>query len=166
MEHPVVAEEKVEVIMFNDVRKQYNFLSNAYDNKMIIDGLEYLHVDGYFQSQKHFKNGNIHTAKQIRGLASPMACRRIGNGHKLTNTQIERWNNELRDAIMKRAILVKFITNSELAIKLSNTGNAKLVENSTDEYWGCGRSKKGRNMTGQILMDVRRIVTSMNNNNE
>lgn len=40
--------------------------------------------------------------------------------------------------------------------KLLETDDKKLVENALgDYYWGCGKTHKGKNMLGVILMKVR-----------
>ena len=62
-----------------------------------------------------------------------------------------------KDTVMKKALAEKFSANHpELRKKLLETGNALLRDGSPmDNYWGIGRSKKGRNRLGQLLMEVR-----------
>ena len=46
--------------------------------------------------------------------------------------------------------------NSEVRALLESTGSKLLVENSPkDSYWGCGADGKGKNMLGQVLMEIR-----------
>lgn len=64
---------------------------------------------------------------------------------------------------MKRALLAKFRQNKEIKVLLLSTAGKKLVENTTtDYYWGCGTNKTGRNMLGNLLMDVRAILQCEN----
>ena len=62
-----------------------------------------------------------------------------------------------RDVVMLAAVKEKFSDrHPELKAKLLETGNAVLKDASPlDNYWGIGRSKKGRNRLGEILMTVR-----------
>jgi predicted NAD-dependent protein-ADP-ribosyltransferase YbiA (DUF1768 family) len=44
-----------------------------------------------------------------------------------------------------------------VAQRLLATGAARLVEsNAYDYFWGCGRDRRGLNVYGEVLMDVRR----------
>ncbi len=58
--------------------------------------------------------------------------------------------------VMREAVLAKFTQHDELQKLLLATGDAKIIEHTAnDDYWGDGGDGKGRNMLGQILMDVR-----------
>lgn len=60
---------------------------------------------------------------------------------------------------MRRAVLRKFETHADIRAILLATGDEEIIENSpTDYYWGCGTDGSGRNMLGQILMQVRRLL--------
>jgi ribA/ribD-fused uncharacterized protein len=57
---------------------------------------------------------------------------------------------------MTRAVYTKCKTYDDIAGLLLSTGTQRLVENSQyDYFWGCGRDRRGENMYGQILMNVR-----------
>ena len=57
---------------------------------------------------------------------------------------------------MRVAVRAKFEQHEELAAKLLSTGNSKLIEKTSgDYYWGCGTNGTGKNMLGVILMQVR-----------
>jgi ribA/ribD-fused uncharacterized protein len=50
----------------------------------------------------------------------------------------------------------KFAAHSDIRAVLLTTGDEEIVEDtSTDHYWGRGRTGKGRNMLGRILMRTR-----------
>jgi ribA/ribD-fused uncharacterized protein len=56
---------------------------------------------------------------------------------------------------MLHALTKKFAAGKARALLLA-TGDRPLVETSPfDAYWGCGRSGKGKNRLGQLLMQVR-----------
>lgn len=158
--HPIVANYNNDVILFNNKSKNYAYLSNYYESTMLIDGNTYYHVEGYFQSQKHQVCGDIAISKQIRNLASPLASKRISTIHRLHPSRLAPWTEDCQYSIMKRAILIKFSTHIELAKKLYDTGTAIIVENSLDEYWGCGKLNTGKNNMGKILMEIREIIAS------
>jgi ribA/ribD-fused uncharacterized protein len=57
---------------------------------------------------------------------------------------------------MRKAVQRKFEFHADIRVVLLSTGDSLLVEDSpTDSYWGCGSDRKGKNMLGQILMEVR-----------
>ena len=62
----------------------------------------------------------------------------------------------VKDDVMRRAVLKKFETHSDIRAALLATGDRKLVEASPfDRYWGCGRNGTGLNKLGRILMEIR-----------
>ena len=62
----------------------------------------------------------------------------------------------VKDQIMRKAVLAKFTQHDDLQEVLLSTGDAKLVEHTTnDSYWGDGGDGSGKNMLGRILMEVR-----------
>jgi ribA/ribD-fused uncharacterized protein len=63
---------------------------------------------------------------------------------------------EVKDDVMREAVLAKFIQHPEIREVLLGTGNALLVEHTkNDSYWGDGGHGHGKNMLGIILMEVR-----------
>lgn len=60
---------------------------------------------------------------------------------------------------MRQAVLQKFKTYSDICQILPSTGDELIVENAPEDYyWGCGADGSGKNMLGQILMEVREIL--------
>lgn len=63
---------------------------------------------------------------------------------------------KFRQVLMTRAIYTQCKTYPEMTERLLATGDKKLVENSTyDYYWGCGRDRRAENTYGKVLMNVR-----------
>ena len=61
-----------------------------------------------------------------------------------------------KDYIMLRAVRAKFTQHAKLGELLLSTGDAILVEHTTnDSYWGDGGDGSGKGMLGKILMLVR-----------
>ena len=66
---------------------------------------------------------------------------------------------EVKDDVMRRAVLRKFETHADIREILLGTGDEEIVENAPgDRYWGCGADGTGKNKLGQILMEVREIL--------
>jgi ribA/ribD-fused uncharacterized protein len=63
---------------------------------------------------------------------------------------------QVKDNIMRRAVLCKFETHAAIRDTLLATGDEPIVENAPgDDYWGCGKDGSGKNMLGVILMETR-----------
>jgi len=70
----------------------------------------------------------------------------------------EDWDN-VRNNIMRKAVYSKFYQNKNLQELLLSTFPKKIIEASPrDSYWGYGKNKKGNNMLGKILEEVRYIL--------
>lgn len=149
-------------ILFSRISAKYGYLSNYYPSHITIDDTVYHHVEGYFQSQKFIKD-DIQLALRIQNILSPADCKREANIHKMTTQRRKEWDNGLRIRIMRRAVLCKFIYNTDLATKLISTGDMLLVEDATyDNFWGNGKDGNGFNMLGKILMEIRDILKDIN----
>ena len=62
----------------------------------------------------------------------------------------------VKDDIMREAVRQKFTEHEDIRAVLLATGDEELVEKTSgDYYWGCGTDGTGKNMLGQILMEVR-----------
>lgn len=147
-----------EVIYFSARNRKFAFLTNEYSCTFTIDGKEYWHMEGYFQSQK-FTGINNKAEEHVRTAFSPTSCKKIATTYRVTPEREEFWDGELQDVVMMRGLITKFTTNSKLAKLLINTGDKKLLyANTTDEYWGIGSEGKGANELGTYLMEVRKIM--------
>lgn len=149
-------------IFFNTRNKKYSFMSNFYPSKLLIDGKEYWHVEGYYQSQK-FAGVNKAAEEHIRTALSPLLCKKVAYSYPFPPSRRKEWDDGLRDKVMKKGVLCKFITDKYLAESLISTDDTTLIEdNIYDEYWANGTGGRGLNKLGNILMSVRDILTQMN----
>ena len=107
-------------------------------------------VEHYYQAMKF---DNEQQQEKIRAAQSPKQARKLGR------TRFQKIRHDwraVRKIYMTRALYTKCKTYSNLAQELLDTGDAKLVESSVyDYYWGCGRDRRGTNMYGQLLENVR-----------
>lgn len=63
---------------------------------------------------------------------------------------------------MLETLYAKFTQHPDLTDKLLETGNARLVEHTeNDSYWGDGGDGSGKNMLGQLLMEIRKRIREM-----
>lgn len=73
----------------------------------------------------------------------------------------------MKVVFLTRALYTKCRTYPEISDKLLQTKQQKLVENSLyDYYWGCGRDRRGENMYGQVLMNVRNKLAEEQQHNK
>ncbi|CAD72180.1 conserved hypothetical protein [Rhodopirellula baltica SH 1] len=104
----------------------------------------------YFQAMK-FQEGS--DQEEIRKANSPMQAARMGRDRK---RKLRRDWESVKVNIMREAILAKFTQHEDLRELLLATGDAKIIEHTTnDDYWGDGGDGRGKNMLGRILMDTR-----------
>jgi len=82
-----------------------------------------------------------------------MQAARMGRDRK---RKLRRDWESVKVNIMREAILAKFTQHEDLRELLLATGDAKIIEHTTnDDYWGDGGDGRGKNMLGRILMDTR-----------
>ena len=134
-------------IYFYSRKKEYGWLSNFWRADQYIDGFRYATNEHYYQSEKA---KNYEMKKWISNAPTPYAAMKAGRSLR-DHEMVDDWDSK-KFIIMKKGLLVKFYQNVELRWKLFDTENAKLHEDSpTDMVWG----KKGRDMLGKLLMEVR-----------
>jgi len=115
-----------------------------------LEGREWPTVEHYFQAMK-FADADYQ--ETIRQAAEPKQARKLGR-RRFRKLRPD-WP-QVKAVYMTRALYTKCRTYPAIARELLDTGQQKLVENSQyDYYWGCGRDRRGANMYGQVLMNVR-----------
>jgi len=142
-------------INFYSVGDEFGEFSNFAPFPVRIDGKRWPTSEHYFQAQKF--DGDEHL-EAIRKAKSPMIAARMGRSRK--RPLRKDWES-VKVSIMRKAVLAKFNQHENLCEVLLSTGNAKIVEHTTnDSYWGDGGNGSGKNMLGQILMQVRKQLRS------
>lgn len=137
-------------IYFYKTKQKYGCFSNFSRHVVALDGHVWLTSEHYFQAQKFLADD---LQAKVRKAKSPGEAASIGRNR--SNPLRLDWE-QVKDDVMRRAVLAKFKQNKDIKKVLLGTGNEYLVEDSPiDSYWGCGPDKKGKNMLGRILMEVR-----------
>lgn len=131
----------------------YGCFSNFAAYPFELDGVVWPTSEHYFQAQKF--TGTPHV-EELRSEVSPMVVARMGRSRQ--RPLRADWN-EVKDDIMRKAVLRKFESHEDIRAILLGTGDEELVEDTTDDYyWGRGTTGTGKNMLGIILMEVRAIL--------
>lgn len=118
-----------------------------------LDGKTWPSVEHYFQAMKFESVAQDHF-ERILNAESPKQARKLGRSRfkKLRPD----WA-KVKRVVMTRAIYTQCKTHASVAKALLETDERKILEASQyDYYWGCGRDRRGENVYGQVLMDVRK----------
>ena len=140
----------MDVINFYSVNAEYGGFSNFSPHPITLKGKTWPTSEHYFQAQKF---AGTPREEEIRLAKSPMIAARLGRSrrHRLRPD----WER-VKDEVMRRAVLAKFLRHDDLRAVLLSTGDAEIVEHTAnDSYWGDGGDGSGRNRLGEILMSVR-----------
>ena len=121
------------VIFFYD-----SYLSNFFRVNFMINGINYLSVEQYYQYQKAKLVNNEEIASKILTSVYPKEQHQLG---KLLKTEGTQWNLKLKKQIMETAVFAKFDKNADLKSDLLSTGNKMIAEcNPHVQMWSCGLS--------------------------
>jgi ribA/ribD-fused uncharacterized protein len=138
------------VINFYSVSDEFGCFSNFAAYPIEMGGKTWPTSEHYFQAQKL---QNPAHREAIRKTNSPMEAARMGRDR---TKKLRRDWESVKRGVMRDAVLAKFTQHDDLREVLLSTGDAKLVEHTAnDSFWGDGGDGSGRNMLGQILMEVR-----------
>lgn len=142
-----------EVIKFYRSSGDYGFLSNLYKHPIKFEGREFPTSEHAYQFGK-FKDPKV---KEWAMLApKPHLLAILAHGLFWWDIT-ENWK-EIKVERMLKVLRVKF-SNPDLKQKLQDTKDAILIEDSKiDTFWGIGKKGKGKNMLGELLMQVRNEI--------
>jgi len=159
--HNVSTITKSNVTLFSG---RFSQLSNLYPIQLEIDDRTWSSVEHYYQFSKAMDANNQQAAHAILVTTDPVEAMAIGR-HVTASAQ---WNQVTGPEKMKKAQLIKFKIPA-MALSLKNTG-LFIGEATRNPLWGIGktlsensafesRSWSGANTTGQILKEVRKILS-------
>ncbi|MBZ0306306.1 MAG: NADAR family protein [Anaerolineae bacterium] len=131
----------------------YGCFSNFSPHGFELDGHYWHTSEHYFQAQKFA--GTPHE-EEIRQATSPKIAANRGRSRQRS---LRRDWESVKDDIMRKAVLRKFLTHADIRAVLLATDEEDIVENApSDYYWGCGADGSGQNKLGKILMEVRTVL--------
>ncbi|MBD2484740.1 NADAR family protein [Planktothrix sp. FACHB-1365] len=141
------------IYFYSSREKPYGCFSNFSAHGFMLDELYWATSEHYFQAQKFV---NTPYLEKVRQTKTPKDAANLGRNRSLPLRS--DWD-QVKDQVMRKAVLQKFRTHIDIRYILLSTGDKMLVENSPiDYYWGCGKDGSGKNKLGQILMEVREIL--------
>ena len=142
-------------------------LSQWWDCRFTIEGVEYNTAEQYMMAQKAVLFGDEKIRAEIMAASHPKQYKDLGR--KISGFKQDIWDENCRDIVIKGNI-AKFSQNEELKAFLLNTNMRVLVEASPhDKIWGIGMGAddprcenpslwNGTNFLGFCLMEVRDII--------
>ncbi len=137
-------------IYFYSTQGDYGSFSNFSPHGFELGGRYWKTSEHYFQAQKFA--GTKHE-EDVCHAFTPKRAAEIGRDRQ---RPLRRDWEQVKDDVMRRAVLAKFSTHADIREVLLSTGDEEIVENAaSDYYWGCGKDGSGKNMLGKILMEVR-----------
>jgi ribA/ribD-fused uncharacterized protein len=138
------------VIYFYSTTGEHGCFSNFYRCPVEIEGKTWPTTEHYFQAQKFAGTALV---GQVRRARTPSEAARLGRSRK--HPLRPDWE-QVKDDVMRKAVLAKFTQHADLRAILLGTGEAVLVEHTeNDSYWADGGDGSGKNRLGHILMSVR-----------
>lgn len=141
-------------IKFYRVENEYGLFSNFSEHPVGVDGTTWQTTEHYFQAQK-FLDRDLWW--KVMRAETPGEAAKIGRNRE--NPLRIDWE-EIKDGVMKKAVLAKVMQHYEVRKMLLDTGDAILIEHTkNDSYWGDGGDGSGKNMLGKILMEIRADLT-------
>ncbi|KAM3107310.1 NADAR family protein [Phormidesmis sp. 146-33] len=141
------------IYFYVEREKPYGCFSNFSAHGFMLDELYWATSEHYFQAQKFV---NTPFLEKVRQTKTPKDAANMGRDRALPLRS--DWN-QVKDEVIRKAVLQKFRTHADIQEILLSTGDEGLVENSPiDDYWGCGKDGSGQNKLGQILVEVREIL--------
>ncbi len=120
-----------------------DWLRNDYASDMVVGGIIYPTLEQAYQAAKTKDN----SVKHLIAEGTVREARKIGRS-------LPQDDSFDREAVMNILQRLKF-KNQALAETLVATGNAPIVMEGYDDFWGNGNDGNGQNMMGEILQDIR-----------
>ncbi len=143
-------------IRFYRAKGEYGYLSNLYPCEFIFEGRVYSTAEHAYQFGKPNKP---EIAEWLLQAPSPSLCAQAA--HSLFMWQVRSDWNDIKVERMRQVLCAKFTQNTALAMRLKETGDAQLIEESTmDAFWGIGKKGNGKNMLGHLLTELRSQLVS------
>ena len=137
-------------ILFYSANGDYGCFSNFSRHPVKLKGKVWPTSEHYFQAMKF--EGTEHMGEVLRA-SGPGEAARMGRDRK---RPLRKDWEQVKDDVMREVVYAKFLQHSDIQEVLLGTGEATLVEHTTnDRYWADCGDGTGKNMLGIILMEAR-----------
>jgi N-glycosidase YbiA len=143
---------ELQTIYFYKVEETpYGCFSNCAPYGVWLDGRWWSTTEHYFQAQKFLFHPKLQDLMGSIASAKEVARR----GREFHSFLRHDWE-QVKVDVMREAVWCKFKTHASLRQILLDTAEMDIVEDAPHDYfWGCGEDGYGKNMLGQILVEVR-----------
>ena len=146
LKNKVVLVHSQNEIHFHDVTDTYGWMCNGARTKIVIDGLEYYSVEGYYQSQK-----TTDPEERERIRLKKHYGHTFFSGKHSPNLRPD-WNMVKYD-IMEKGVRAKLDQHPALAYILALTGDKPIFAHNCEE-WGCDNGSE--NLLGKLYEKIRK----------
>ena len=138
-------------IKFLSKIKKWKDFSNLAPYPIKLDGTLWKSSEHYYQFKK-FEKTDPQFAQKIKNAPTPKDAKKLS----MKNNNVPANWNDVKVKVLKVAVRKKFESYPQLKKLLLSTGNEELIEANPDDYfWGEGEDGSGKNIMGQILMEIR-----------
>lgn len=133
----------------------YGEFSNFARISVTINNVRFKTVEHFYQHMKFVTTDSAHARRICEASKAGYAARL---GRDTTHELRSDWD-EIKDDVMRLAVLCKFAEHQDVGNLLLSTGDRRLIEATTDDhYWGEGYRGNGKNMLGVILEETREAL--------
>lgn len=162
-----IGNTETDAIFFYRVGDAYGAFSNWAPTPFTVDGVSFSTAEQYIMYRKCLTFGDTVTAEKLLSSDSPKEQKALG---REAAGYIDSVWVGIRQTVAIRGLYAKFSQDAELKRLLLGTGDAVLVEcTSNDRIWACGLDRddddrlsadrwKGQNILGFALMEVRNML--------
>ncbi len=162
-----IGNSETDAIFFYRVGDAYGAFSNWAPTPFTVDGVSFSTAEQYIMYRKCLTFGDTVTAEKLLSSDSPKEQKALG---REAAGYIDSVWAGIRQTVAIRGLYAKFSQDAELKRLLLGTGDAVLVEcTSNDRIWACGIDRddddrlsadrwKGQNILGFALMEVRNML--------
>ena len=135
------------------------------ESEIIYEGIKFYSAETAFQYKKASMNGQHEEAKKVQKMSDSYQAKRACKDIK----ENEEWRQK-KEKVMKEILEEKFKQNINMKQKLIQTGNSKLLEGTSDKFWGSGipiakyksinqKNIPGKNILGNMLSEIRKKMS-------
>ncbi len=138
-------------IRFLSTIEKWKDFSNLAYYPIYLEGENWISTEHYYQYKK-FERTDLEFALRLKNLKSPKEVKKLS----LKNNNFPKNWDDIKLDILKKAVKKKFESYENLQNLLLSTGQEELIEANPDDYfWGEGENGSGKNMMGNLLMEIR-----------